>query len=218
MNPDFPNVYLDLDETLVHSFPFSNRKVISITKPIEKFVRYNFEDIYIILERPGLQKFLDWLFENFNVSIWSAGSSDYVNFIKKYIIIGSTNRHLERVLHSKHCDKSQHYYGDDHIKKLDMLWEILQIPNHNKRNTILLDDLCSNLRSQPENCVRVNKFDGQNPQDNELEKVKEKLEMILERFKKKGYIDKTPIRNYQKSPKKKLKSPKNKAFNKIQIK
>lgn len=183
------NIYLDLDETLVHSIDIRYRKFISIE--IEKFKNYNFENIYIILERPGLQKFLDWLFEHFTVSIWSAASSDYVNFIKKNIIESPT-RKIERTLHSKHCDKSQYYYGDDHIKKLNMLWEILNLPDHDITNTILLDDLCMNLRSQPKNCIRIKKFLG-SPDDNELEKVKKKLKDVLTNFKQKKDL-KSPIR------------------------
>jgi hypothetical protein len=41
-----------------------------------------------------------------------------------------------------------------------MLWEIYQLPDHNTDNTILLDDLCMNLRSQPKNCIRIKKFLG----------------------------------------------------------
>ena len=193
------NVYLDLDETLIHSIDIRSRTRKFIPIQIEKFTSHNFEDIYIVLERPGLQQFLDWLFRHFTVSIWSAASSDYVDFIKKNIVIGnSKNRKIERTMHSKHCDKSQEHYGDDHIKKLDMLWDIYQLPNHNANNTILLDDLCMNLRSQPKNCVRVKKFLG-SPDDHELEKVKQKLKDILTHFEKKKRIDKSPIRKRTKN-------------------
>jgi TFIIF-interacting CTD phosphatase-like protein len=189
------NLYLDLDETLIHSIDIRTRnRTKFIPIEIEKFTSHNFDDAYIVLERPGLQNFLDWLFRHFTVSIWSAASSDYVDFIKKNVVIGdSKERKIERTLHSRHCDKSQKYYGDDHIKKLDMLWEIYQLPNHNANNTILLDDLCSNLRSQPKNCIRIKKFLG-SPDDNELEKVKQKLKDVLTHFDKKRKIDKSPIR------------------------
>ena len=189
------NVFLDLDETLIFSIDIRTKnKTKFIPIEIDKFTSHNFDDVYIVLERPGLQDFLDWLFLNFNVSIWSAASADYVDFIKKNVIIGKyKNRKIELTLHSKHCDKSQKYYGDDHIKKLDMLWDIYQLPNHKPNNTILLDDLCSNLRSQPENCIRVKKFLG-SPDDNVLKKVKQKLKDVLTHFDKKQKIDKSPIR------------------------
>ena len=36
---------------------------------------------YKVFERPGLQEFLDYLFANFNVSVWTAASKSYALFI-----------------------------------------------------------------------------------------------------------------------------------------
>ena len=46
------NIYLDLDETLIYSYSSRSRKKI-LTKHT-----FNFENIYYIVERPGLQPFL----------------------------------------------------------------------------------------------------------------------------------------------------------------
>lgn len=187
------NLYLDLDETLIYSIDMRSRK--TLPKYVEQFKHHNFENAYVILERPGLQDFLDWAFENFSVSIWSAASPDYVDFIAKNIV-SAKHRRLQRILNSDNCDKSMELYGDDHLKKLDMLWEHYKLPNHGPDNTVLLDDLRLNMRSQPENCVSVIKFLGTEKfvKDKHLETVKRKLQDILTHYKKKRRIDKSPIR------------------------
>jgi TFIIF-interacting CTD phosphatase-like protein len=194
MKVDKINIYLDLDETLIYSYgPRSGKKLnLQTIKPTP----INFENAYYIVQRPGLQTFLDWLFKNFNVSIWSAASPDYVRFIVDHIIIGKDlNRckKLQRVLDSDYCEKSQKIYGDDCLKKLAMLWDYYKLPNHNENNTILLDDLGLNIKAQPENSIRIKKFQGEQ-NDNELIKVKKKLENILNNFKVKKKIDKSPHR------------------------
>jgi hypothetical protein len=188
-----PNLYLDLDETLIYSMDMRYRK--TFPSIVESFKHHNFENMYLILERPGLQNFLDWIFDHFNVSIWSAASPDYVDFIAKNIIIGSKKRKLKRILNSNNCDKSQQIYGEEHLKKLDLLWDYYKLSNHCSDNTILLDDLRLNVRSQPENCMKIKKFivTKKYVEDQELLKIKNKLENVLYHFKKKKKIDKSPM-------------------------
>ena len=187
------NIYIDLDETLIYSIDIRRKKMIpSFT---ELYIHHNFDNDFIVLERPGLQDFLDWLFVHFNVSVWSAASPDYVDFIVSNIVT-KNNRKLKRVLNSDNCDKSMELYGENHLKKLDMLWEHYKLPDHGPDNTVLLDDLCLNMRSQPQNCVRIKKFLGTADfvSDTELEKVKGKLKDIMTHYSKKKKIDKSPIR------------------------
>ena len=75
-----------------------------------------------------------------------------------------------------------------------MLWEYYKLPNHTIDNTILLDDLCLNIRAQPENSLRIKKFIGKHD-DNELLKVKTKLENVISNYKTKKRIDKSPVRH-----------------------
>ena len=198
-----PNLYLDLDETLIYSMDMRYRK--TFPSIVESFKHHNFENMYLILERPGLQNFLDWIFDHFNVSIWSAASPDYVDFIAKNIIIGSKKRKLKRILNSNNCDKSQQIYGEEHLKKLDLLWDHYKLPNHSPNNTILLDDLRLNVNSQPENCMKIKKFvvTKNYVEDQELLKIKNKLENVLDNYNIRRIIDKSPPKSKFK-PKKKL--------------
>jgi len=198
------NIYLDLDETLIYSIDIRTKKNILAPPDVSNFTYHNFDNQYLILERPGLQSFLDWLFDNFNVSVWSAASPDYVDFIVKYVIIGKNkngSRKVKRVLNSKNCEKSQLIYGDDCLKKLEMLWQFYKLSNHNADNTILLDDLWLNIKAQPDNSLRIKKFLGK-IEDNEFEKIKKKLQDILTNYKSKKVIDKSPTKVVKKTAKK----------------
>jgi TFIIF-interacting CTD phosphatase-like protein len=95
------NVFLDLDNTLIWSLDLEK---ISKDPPkwMKKFKYIDMPKEYRIFQRPGLQKFLNWLFKNFNVSIWSAASPAYVEFIAKNIV-ENDNRQLEHVLNSENC-------------------------------------------------------------------------------------------------------------------
>ena len=61
------NVVLDLDNTCIYSHECSRMKQIPDWLPINYTYRV-MDDDYIVCERPGLQDFLDWLFDNFNVN------------------------------------------------------------------------------------------------------------------------------------------------------
>ena len=62
------NIILDLDQTLISSEEIHLLKK-SHKKKMDLFNNKNLDDQYIVFERPGLQSFLDYLFENFNVSV-----------------------------------------------------------------------------------------------------------------------------------------------------
>jgi len=106
-----PNVFLDLDQTLIsaESISADNKEFdFKIDGNKAKKFRYKIMDsCYIVFERPGLQKFLDFLFANFNVSIWTAASKDYALYVIENIIINKKkSRHINWTFFSYHCDIS----------------------------------------------------------------------------------------------------------------
>ena len=69
MVKDKPNIFLDLDNTLISAeaiedFPFTKKDIL---KKVCDFTFYNMDGYYLVFERPHLQKFLDYLFMNFIV-------------------------------------------------------------------------------------------------------------------------------------------------------
>jgi hypothetical protein len=160
------NVILDLDQTLISSELLDKtqaddgEKIYDIKDNLEKARKFNFqnmEGLYVIFERPHLQAFLTFLFANFTVSVWTAASQDYANFIVKHIIIGDyTDRKLDFFLCNYHGKKSSEMFSG--TKDLNMLWECYKIPNYTKDNTIILDDYDEVWKTQKDNCIIAKEF------------------------------------------------------------
>jgi TFIIF-interacting CTD phosphatase-like protein len=179
------NVILDLDNTLLSAIPLEEFKWDQETKnKALKFDIHNMEDYYIIFERPKLQKFLNYLFKNFNVSIWSAASKNYVLFIVDNIILTKKNRKLDNIFFSYHCSISKKLFKGG-IKKLKLLWKVFQLAGYDKDNTVIVDDLEDVKKIQPKNCIDVHPFeffDKNSENDDEFTKVIERLEKIKEKL------------------------------------
>lgn len=175
------NIFLDLDNTIIYSEQYDNhnRKTQQdILVNASKF-RYKFIPPFVTMERPGLQPFLDYLFENFNVGIWTASNKPYATKIyKEFIEKYGNNRCIQLMLFDEHCRKSEEVTG--YIKSLSMLWDHWRLPNYNKNNTFIVDDLKEVYDAQPENCIRIKAFSLKNSDENdkELESVKKVLEKI----------------------------------------
>jgi len=186
------NVCLDLDETLICSIPFNKVPQI-IPKWLSKFTTHKmfFGDDptkydFLVIERPGLQNFLNWLSENFKITIWSAASPDYVLFIKKHIF---GKRKVQKSYTSDDCKRSQKKYGEEFIKNIELLWDVDDLKGFGPANTLIIDDLKCNTATQPHNSIRIGKFtvnfkDKKSLKDKELVNVRKQLENIKSHYEK----------------------------------
>jgi len=146
------NVILDLDQTLISSELLEEYDYELNEKKLKKFNSHNMDNYYIVFERPGLQKFLDYIFDNFNVSIWTAASKDYALFIiEKIILSNKTNRQLDWVFFSYHCTLAKKLSLGS--KKISILWDNFNLNNYNDKNTIIIDDYDEVYNIQPGNCI-----------------------------------------------------------------
>ena len=117
---DIENIFLDLDSNIIHSVVIldssqdksnTNKKNIQnrsknykvgISKDSSNNLKYyDYFDIedketYRIYLRPYLEEFLDYIFENYNVSVFTAADKPYALFIAENII-NNENRKLEYV-------------------------------------------------------------------------------------------------------------------------
>jgi TFIIF-interacting CTD phosphatase-like protein len=153
------NFVLDLDETLISAEPTEDYDYKKYDNKIKKFKEKPMfmDDYYIIIQRPGLQKFLDFLFQNFNVSIWTAASKDYALYIIENIILGGhPERKLDYIFFSYHCNISKKLKKGS--KDLSMLWDVYQIEGYNNKNTFILDDLDEVFEIQNDNCIIADQF------------------------------------------------------------
>lgn len=172
------NVILDLDNTILSAealqdFPFHQK---GMREKALKFRLHDMDSYYLIFERPGTQDFLDWLFENYNVAVWTAATKDYALFIVDKIILKKSNRQLQFVMFARHCDISYKKYNTD--KKLDLIFDSFRIEGFNRDNTIIIDDRKDVWKCQPDNAIHIKKFeileDG-SEHDDELTQLREEI-------------------------------------------
>jgi RNA polymerase II subunit A small phosphatase-like protein len=174
------NVFLDIDETMISAYPTEelDLKNPKIKAKSIKFRFHNMDDYYIVFERPNLQNFLDYLFANFNVSIWSAASKDYVLYVISNIILTKPNRRLDFILYSYHCSVSKKIKKTS--KSLRLLFDTFKLPGYSVTNTIIIDDLTTVCNVQKCNCINIKPF---KMLDDESDKDKE-LKILIDKLKK----------------------------------
>ncbi len=152
MNKTKLNIILDLDQTIISAESSEEYDKEKNKTKEKKFIFHNMDSYYKVFERPGLQKFLDYLFKNFIVSVWTAASKDYALFIIDNIILqNKKERQLGWVFFSYHCDLSRKL--TKRSKSLSMLWDVYQIDGYTKDNTIILDDYDEVFKTQEDNCI-----------------------------------------------------------------
>jgi TFIIF-interacting CTD phosphatase-like protein len=150
------NIILDLDNTLLNSLTFKEVKNFSQSKA-KLFDYVDMDKSYRVYLRPYLQKFLDFLFENYNVSIWTAASKSYATFIIDNIILIKPERKLDLVLFSYHCSYSKKFLKC--AKDIMMLWEELKLKGYTRENTTILDDLPEIHKTLPNYTIKAKYFD-----------------------------------------------------------
>lgn len=174
-------ILLDLDNTLICAEDLASvRDESKMVKAREKFRTVRMEDYYDIFERPHLQEFLDYLFEHFNVGVWTASSKDYAIFVVKNFITQPENkvrldRKIQMFLCSHHCNVSKKYFKGitKDLKLISEKWNIKDL-----KDIILVDDLENLAEHQPNNVIPIKPFfyDKEEAyEDKELYKVKESL-------------------------------------------
>jgi TFIIF-interacting CTD phosphatase-like protein len=175
------NVVLDLDNTLISSVSNDEERAHSkvITDRMSSFDWRNMEDTYKIFARPHLQEFLDFVFANFNVSVWTAASKSYAIFIVDEFILSRASRNLDYLLFSHHCRESHRHRSCQ--KSLNMLGTLYPL-DYDPNETYIIDDHKEVYATQPTNCIRIKPFEivkSSAVGDTELLKVVEKLKKVL---------------------------------------
>jgi TFIIF-interacting CTD phosphatase-like protein len=155
------NLILDLDETIIHSLSPEEEETLNKNQLREyknikdKFKHSMGDDDYMVIERPNLQEFLDFIFKHFNISVWTAASKEYALFIIDEIIIANKpERSLDLILFSTHCGYAKKKYGG--MKNLKMVEEVC---GYDLTKTIILDDHPDVHLTQIDNCIRMKPFE-----------------------------------------------------------
>lgn len=150
------NVVLDLDETLIHSY---------IT-PVKCDFKIDLQDnIYYVKKRPGLAKFLVYLFRKFKtVSVWTAATQDYAVQV------------IANIFTKKQREKLKFFHTRRHTrmgtKPLEMIFNSKEAKrlNINQNNTVIIDDKSEVVYYNPGNGIIVPAWHG-NPSDTYLAKL-----------------------------------------------
>jgi TFIIF-interacting CTD phosphatase-like protein len=154
------NLILDLDQTLISAEATEEFNFNKYRTKSKLFSSYDMDGYFMVFSRPYLQKFLDYIFKNFNVSIWTAATKDYALFIiNKIILQNRPNRKLDYIFFLYHCKWSESINNIHNSKKLSILWDIYKLPNYNINNTIILDDNDKIYESQKNNCIIAHPFE-----------------------------------------------------------
>jgi hypothetical protein len=195
------NIFLDLDQSIISGEILQEEdeedeeEIYDIESNKHKAINFDFhnmENYYVIFGRPGLQKFLDYLFQNFNVSVWTAASKDYALFIiDKLVLAERPERKLDYVFFSYHCKISNKLKNGS--KDLSILWDIYKLPGYTKQNTYILDDYDEVYNTQPENTLIAPPFyftDENSEEDDFLHNLVSKLKKLRKELGKgeHGYV------------------------------
>lgn len=178
------NILLDLDNTLISSLSTSEEKK-RYRKRMDKYRWEDMDGYYKVFERPGLQPFLDFLFKNFNVSVWTAASKTYALFIiDKFLLNGKPERKLDYIFFSHHCRRSKRVKSSQ--KSLDILEQEFHLSKYKKKHTYIIDDHPEVYETQPERCIQIKPFEfvsSKSYRDRELvDVIQPKLEKLLEAY------------------------------------
>jgi len=173
------NVILDLDQTLISGEEFEEFNEKTNREKMKKYDHHTMKNYFIIFARPNLQELLDFLFKNFNVSVWTAASKDYALFIINKFILIKKDRKLDFIFYSYHCNMSKRLKQG--LKSLSMLWDVFKLKEYNEHNTIIVDDNPDVLVKQGCNVIQIKPFyykARNSDQDRELLKVMADLKKI----------------------------------------
>jgi TFIIF-interacting CTD phosphatase-like protein len=148
------HIILDLDQTIISGEPIDEFEVKNEERK-ENFTFHTMDRDYYIFERPNLQPFLDYIFANFKVSVWTAASKDYALFIIENIILQKKDRKLEWIFYAYHCEISEKLTKSP--KNLTVLSNNFDIDDF-KGEVFIFDDNEEVYNPQPDRCLIAKPF------------------------------------------------------------
>ena len=161
---------LDLDETLIHTIILKENILLNINEfPSENFSIIQLPNFFgLVFIRPYLFEFLKFIFNNFCVSIWTAGNTMYCKEVLKIIL---TQEQFDKTIFILARDKNNYidvktnkiYKNvtpeNEIIKPLELLWNDDEFKKHyNENNTLLIDNDLFVIKSNPYNSIIIKEF------------------------------------------------------------
>jgi RNA polymerase II subunit A small phosphatase-like protein len=134
------------------------------------------DGMYRTMYRPGLHKFLKYIFSNFNVAIWTAAGSDYAHFIVDEMEIDKSS--LMFFYTEKNCTPKYEYgdgWGMGHMTYKKNISK-LKKRGYDMSQILMVDDKPEHIDSYG-NVIKIKPFYGDS-EDQELLKLIEYLDKI----------------------------------------
>jgi len=129
-------------------------------------------EFFFAWRRPHALEFVEFLFENFEIAVWSSARKHNVEDILQIAMTKVHQGKLVDVLHQSDCIQAGTHPHEDKsdracfVKQLDVLWK--RHPRFSGQNTLLIDDSLYKVVLNPENtAIHPKTWDG-NPDDNFL--------------------------------------------------
>lgn len=170
------NIILDLDNTLISAVELDGYNEKTNLEKSRKFESFDVDNYYKVFKRPNVDKFIKFLFENCkHVSVWSAGTKDYVLKIVDELFI-KKGYHPHFVFFLYHCNLSDKNHKG--IKDLDM---VVKHFKYDKDKTYIVDDLDDVIHINKQNSFHIKDFEYYNKNsenDKELLRIMEKIKKI----------------------------------------
>lgn len=158
------HVLLDLDSTLIYSMYNQEPMDTENYNRVKHLEHHVMDDTYTVFERPHLQEFLDYLFANFRVSIFTASNKNYCLFIVDNFIRKKPGRHIDFIFFSYHCNISKNKYKGNN-KRLLMLNRDFELGNAFPMDRmVLIDDLEDWAKDQSDMVINIKPFDVTQPE------------------------------------------------------
>ena len=180
---------LDIDGTMI----FAEEKVQLTHMQIEEQHHFELDEGSILVwKRPGIDEFLEWCFEHYDIGIWSASGSEYVHSIITHIMEDHLRSKIKFIWTSTRCTRKYQQRSLDTypipiiIKRLNKLWRkktsLSDNSNsgniYNKRNTLIIDDTPATYQTNYGNAIPITSYNG-STRDSELKRIKRLLELLI---------------------------------------
>jgi hypothetical protein len=172
------NIILDLDNTIVNTLPIEKAQDFMNNFHYSFYKNFFYSDVMIA--RPGLDEFLDWLFSNCRVSVFTHADKEYaLAVINNLLLQGKKNRKLDFIYYRYHVNMGLELYNG--YKDLRLIWDDYKVFDYYPSNTIIIDDNPIVKQTNPYNTIRIYPFDASQDSinDNHLEDVRRYIEKLI---------------------------------------
>jgi hypothetical protein len=178
------NVILDLDNTIINTLPIDSAMPFMNEFWYSPYKHNSFLSD-VIMARPGLDDFLDWLFKNCKVSVFTHADKEYAMYIvNTFILQGKKNRKIDMIYYRYHVEMALNLFGG--YKDLRLLWNEFKVFDVYPSNTVIIDDNPMVKQSNPYNTIQIYPFEAseKSVNDNHLSKVKRLLQYLTINYNK----------------------------------